>query len=1085
MEEAPPTTFEQFFYETPNPVLRIDYEGVPLLINKAARELLLQEGWTEGSAIPATFKERSIGRPDCTKELMFDISCRNRQVYSFYCVCFPDKGYANLYGRDVTDARQLEQALRESEQRLRGTFENAAVGITHSDAEGHWTALNNKICEILGYQREELLGKRVQDVTHSDDLLSDWEKYQSMWSGKLHSYSMDKRYISRDGSVRWCNIQRSMQRDPEGKPLYAINIAQDITDRKQAEEVLKRHAALIDLSPDAIIVRSRNGTIKFWSEGASRLYGWKREEAIGRKTHDLLRTRFSEPFEHIVQKLSRGEHWTGELTHTTKDGRRVIVQSYWHENIIDGEAEILESNVDITERKRAEKALQQNRKALMESEVRVRRKLESVMSPEGDLTALELGDLIDAPALQQLMEDFYSVCEIPLGILDSNGRVLVGVGWQDICTRYHRVHPASCQLCMESDTQLTGGLAPGESRLYKCKNNLWDMATPIFVGGRYLGNIFIGQFFFQDETIDRELFRSQAQRYGFDEKEYLEALDRVPRLTRGRVAKGMNFFAKLAGMLSQLGFSNAKLARLLAERDRLSKSLQEKEERLRRFYESDLIGVMYWNMPGEITDANDKFLEMVGYEREDLRSGRVDLGRMTPEGYGDLDSFAIGELKSRGVDTPYEKEFTRKDGRRIPVLIGAAMLDDERFNGVAFVLDITDRKRLESELRAALTSAESAKALAEHANMAKDQFLATLSHELRTPLTPILAAVQLMQRSEGLSDKARNHIQIIRRNLELEIRLIDDLLDLTRIVRGKILLEKIPVNILDILDHVAQVCEPDLDARRLHFNIDAAASHRPIHADTSRIQQVFWNLVKNSIKFTPEGGCIGISAFEEGDNLIVEVRDSGIGIDPSVLPKIFNAFEQGDQHVTRQFGGLGLGLAISKRLVELHGGRISAHSGGIGQGAVFRVSLPIMTETERDAAASEGRDSDRTTREAGRPIKILLVEDHGDTAQTTRALLESLGHRVEIAGDVAEALQAANHEEFDLLISDLGLPDRSGLELMQEIRQSGRDLKGIALSGFGREDDVRRSKDAGFEEHLTKPVDLDTLEASMGRVISD
>lgn len=971
-------------------------------------------------------------------------------------------------------------------------------------------------------------------------------------------------------------------------------------ERRRAEESLRRQAALIDLSPDAIIVRLIDGTIKFWSEGAEKLYGWTREEAIGQTTNDLFKSEFSEPLEKIVEWIKSGRNWTGEIIHTTRSGRKVTVQSFWHAEAVDSELEILESNVDVTDRKRVAEALR-------ESEERVRRKLESVLSPEGDLGELDLTDLIDAPAMQKLMEDFYAVAHIPMSILDTVGKVLVGVGWQNICSEFHRVNPETCRFCIESDTELTDGLASGETRLYRCKNNLWDMVTPMVVAGKKVGNIFTGQFFFEDEEIDREDFRAKARKYGFDEEEYLSALDQVPRMSHDTVEKGMTFFVKLADMLSQLGYSNAKLARLLAERDRLAESVRSSEERyrkfvkassqivwttnpvgemeadvpawqeftgqsveevrgfgwmnairpedrekvaeawrkaaesrnlyeveyvlraqdgswrdihargvpilredgsirewigtciditekkqaeealrasefrLRRFYESGLIGVIYWNMNGEITDANDKFLEMVGYSREDMRGGSIDWIHMTPPEYAALDQFAASELKATGVDTPFEKEYIRKDGTRVPILIGAAMLDEERLNGVAFVLDISDRKRLEAELRSAVISAEGAKAAAEQANAAKDQFLAVLSHELRTPLTPILAAVQLLERNPALPDLAQNHIQVIRRNLELEARLIDDLLDLTRIVRGKVALEKVAVNIQDVLENVAQVCRPDIDAGRLHFTIQIDKPFL-IYADPSRLQQAFWNLVKNSIKFTGEDGCIGIRAFENRGSVTVEVSDSGIGIEQEALPKIFDAFEQGGQRVTRQFGGLGLGLAITKRLVEMHGGVISAQSGGKGKGAVFQVELPIMKQVQEEKRKERELQTAENITPARVSRRILLVEDHGDTAQMTSTLLKSLGHHVEIAGDAGEALKAAEEGRFDLLISDLGLPDKSGLDLMRELRESGINLKGIALSGYGREEDIQRSKDAGFSEHLIKPVDFDVLERTVERV---
>ena len=230
--------------------------------------------------------------------------------------------------------------------------------------------------------------------------------------------------------------------------------------------------------------------------------------------------------------------------------------------------------------------------ALRESEQRVRVKLESILSPEGDIGYLELADIIDARAIQSLMDDFYKLAHIPMAIIDLKGRVLVGEGWQDICTKFHRVNPETCAHCVESDTVLSAGIPQGESKLYKCKNNMWDIATPIMVAGQHVGNVFSGQFFFEGELPDYELFRKQARQYGFDEEEYIAALEAVPRLSRKFVETAMAFFAKLAHMLSQLSYSNIKLARSLAQRDALMEALHESEERFRAMFENALDAIL-------------------------------------------------------------------------------------------------------------------------------------------------------------------------------------------------------------------------------------------------------------------------------------------------------------------------------------------------------------------------------------------------------------------------------------------------------------------------------------------------------------
>jgi DNA-binding response OmpR family regulator len=384
---------------------------------------------------------------------------------------------------------------------------------------------------------------------------------------------------------------------------------------------------------------------------------------------------------------------------------------------------------------------------------------------------------------------------------------------------------------------------------------------------------------------------------------------------------------------------------------------------------------------------------------------------------------------------------------------------------------IAERTRVEDELRAAKISAERAKAAAEEANLAKDHFLAVLSHELRTPLTPVLAAVSLLKR-EQLPERGHERLELIRRNVELQSRLIDDLLDVTRIVRGKVELDRREIDLFTILERAAEVCRPDVDARRLEFGIDYGPHRYVVEADAARLQQVFWNLLKNAIKFTPLGGCVGLRCRSEGGQVAVEVNDSGIGIEPGAIGRIFDAFAQAELSITRQFGGLGLGLAISKALVEMHGGTITAHSDGPNRGASFTVRLPLVSA---GAATEPVVEPLAPEVQAGKKLSILLVEDHGDTAETMVSVLEIYGHRVQRAGDVAAALGIAARGNFDLLISDLGLPDGSGLDLMRNLRSRGLLWPAIALSGYGQEKDFEQSRSAGFQFHLVKPVDISRL----------
>ena len=364
--------------------------------------------------------------------------------------------------------------------------------------------------------------------------------------------------------------------------------------------------------------------------------------------------------------------------------------------------------------------------------------------------------------------------------------------------------------------------------------------------------------------------------------------------------------------------------------------------------------------------------------------------------------------------------------------------------------------------------AEHARVEAEKASEAKDRFLAMLSHELRTPLTPVLASVFTLEREKNLPESVQESLQLIRRNVELEARLIDDLLDLTRISRGKVQLSVEVVDAHVLLRNALEICQSEIEQKKLEVQVEFAATKVHLNADPARLQQIFWNLIKNAVKFTPDGGKLAIHTLNDGDGKFrLAVEDSGCGIEPEALPKIFHGFEQAGR---TQLGGLGLGLAISKALVEMHKGHIDAESRGRNQGAKFTAFFPTCETSATQAASHPPRSLG-----ARRSVRLLLVEDHEDTKRSLTRMLSKRGYEVQSASDVRSALDIAMSNQFDVLISDIGLPDGNGHDLLKTLRAKS-NIFGIALSGYGMEEDIRRSSEAGFSHHLVKPVDINKLD---------
>jgi len=363
------------------------------------------------------------------------------------------------------------------------------------------------------------------------------------------------------------------------------------------------------------------------------------------------------------------------------------------------------------------------------------------------------------------------------------------------------------------------------------------------------------------------------------------------------------------------------------------------------------------------------------------------------------------------------------------------------------------------------------------ANRTKDNFLAMLSHELRTPLTPVMAALDTLESDGSRSSESKNSLSMIRRNVELESQLIDDLLDLTRITKDKLQLRFGTLDAHEVINNVVEICRPEGQARNLKLNLNLRGGAHHVSGDASKFQQIVWNLLKNAIKFTADHGEITISSSNpEPQLLAIAVHDTGIGIQPEIMNRIFDPFEQGERAFQRRYGGLGLGLAISKSLAQAHGGTLIARSEGNGRGSTFTLTMKTVSPPTRIVKLTEQAT-------VSRPLRILLVDDHQDTCTALERLLVRRGHLVAAAHNVRSAMETAAGNSFDLLISDIALPDGTGTELMTYLRAISQ-IPGIAISGFGMNGDVEKSIEAGFSEHLVKPVKMENLEAAIDRVMA-
>jgi signal transduction histidine kinase/ActR/RegA family two-component response regulator len=416
----------------------------------------------------------------------------------------------------------------------------------------------------------------------------------------------------------------------------------------------------------------------------------------------------------------------------------------------------------------------------------------------------------------------------------------------------------------------------------------------------------------------------------------------------------------------------------------------------------------------------------------------------------------------------------RKDGSEVPIDDSGAPIRDRdgTFRGVVLVFrDFSAHKRTEQELRVAKEAAETA-------NKAKDQFLAMLSHELRTPLTPVLATLNLWEASEEVPVALHADVQMLRRSIELEARIIDDLLDLTRIARGMLSFSPENTDVHALIEFLVGLSQSEFQNKQLKVELSLKAPRHNIYTDASRLQQVLWNILRNAVKFTDMGGSVMIATSNDArGDVDIAVTDTGIGMTEETISKLFIPFEQADPTRNRHYGGLGLGMAISNALIDLLEGQLTATSEGLGRGSTFVVSFPateaVARPIEPDTAPAVLSDK----------VRLLVVEDHVDTARALVRLLENRGYQPVCVHNVKAGLEAVGRNEFDLILCDLGLPDGTGIDFIKKVRET-HQTPAIALTGFGMQQDVERAEQAGFNAHLTKPVNLQKLEATILKLLA-
>jgi PAS domain S-box-containing protein len=922
--------------------------------------------------------------------------------------------------RDITETRRAEAALAESEERFRNMADHSPVMLWVTDAKGLCTYLNRGWYEYTGQTDATGLGFGWLEAVHPEDRGIAEEIFRD---AVTHSqpFRVEYRLRRKDGVYRWAIDAAAPRFGRNGEYLGYVGSVIDIHDRRQYEQELRQREMELRLA----LASGRTGTWEVDAAAGTVTVSEETARVFGFGAAPTVR-----PLEDFIGRMHPDDvaNVKEGLAALDRPGAEYSVE---HRIVLP----------DGTERWVAVRG-------------------ESVSDGLGGARRSRgaIVEITERKKTEQALRESQSRLS---AVFQQAG---AGIGLSDTTGRLTMVNDRYCEIV-------------GRSREDLLRIRMQELTHP------------------DDLENNVTLFQRAVQEgAGFViEKRYLRP-DGAAVWVRNSVAPIRDVHGRVESILA--------VTEDITERKRSAEAVRASEEQLRLVADNAPVFLAHCDREHRYKFVNLAYAARYGLQRDEI-VGRHVSEVVGVEGYATFKHHMDATLAGKRTEFEQQIPYALLGPRWVHVVYDPERRADGEVVGlIAVIVDVTARKQAEKELERARDEALAA-------SRAKDNFLAALSHELRTPLNPVLLLASDAVNNPALPAAVRADFETVRKNVELEARLIDDLLDLTRITRGKLLLDRKHVDVHAILRDAIETVRAELEAKRLRLDVALDAPDAQVTGDPVRLQQVFWNVLKNAVKFTREGGSVGVrtQVLEALRCVRIEIVDTGIGLTPAELGRVFSAFSQGDHALggaAHQFGGLGLGLAITRSIVELHAGRISATSAGRNAGATFAIELPLRaagasgtkglaaTGPADDASAPAGgatrRSSGGTTppipsQKTG-PSRVLVVEDHAPTRSALKHLLTRRGFDVALAGSVAEARERAAAGEFDLLISDIGLPDGDGCALLQELRRTRPDLPGIALSGYGMDGDVARTRKAGFAEHLTKPVNAAALDQAIAALIA-
>ncbi|BAS60208.1 multi-sensor hybrid histidine kinase (plasmid) [Leptolyngbya boryana NIES-2135] len=1015
---------------------------------------------------------------------------------------------------DITERKQADAILRESEERYRSVIETAAEGIVFQHRDSRITTCNASAERILGLTADQMMGRSSLDprwcAIYEDG---------SPFPGKLHPAMITLQtgepqsnvimgICKPDDTLTWISINaRPLFQANDTEPYAVVCSFFDITDRKAAEAERFISEIALQQMPDAILLSDLEGRIQRWLGNAEQIFGYSATEAMGQPInfiyHPDVRAAMTTE---IMQSVQETDEFSREILCMRKDGSEVPIETTI-KTVCDKAGKplfLIGINKDITERKRAEiERIQllrqqiQEQTARLEVEAGLRRS--TFLVEAGTLLASSLDYEQTLQSVASLAVPYFadwcgvdllnhdgSISRVAVAHADPNK---VKFAWE-VAQRFPRhledgygisqvMKTGHSEIAIKiTDEQLTATVPiPEYLEIIQELGLKSCIITPLQARGRVVGTLSLvfaesnRQYSMADLDLAEDLARRAAiaidnarlyHRTQQAKQDALSAANRITRLQRVTAALSESLTPEqVIEVVVEQSVAVLKAAAVLVVL--VSKDRTELEIVKSIGYEADL--VQSWCKFPINTDVP---------LAEAVRTGQP---------------VWVETLLERIARYPHLAEiYSRYDFQSwiaLPLVvegksIGGMLLSFKEFKNLSqedreFILALS-RQCAQAISRAQLYEAErSSRAEAEQANRVKDEFLAVLSHELRSPLNPILGWTKILRAGQLKPDKVDQALATIERNAKLQAQLIEDLLDISRMLRGKLSLNIVPVDLITVIHSAIETVQLAASAKSIQIQTRLQQHSKSVLGDANRLQQVLWNLLSNAIKFTPNEGQVIIGMEESEQHIHIQVIDTGKGIHPGFLPHVFEYFRQADSSTTRQFGGLGLGLAIARQIVELHGGTIQAESLGEGLGATFTVRLPITTVVAESPTAGESsiQIEDLTG------LHILVVDDEADMRDLAEFILVQHGAQVTVASSAADALLTLAHSVPDVLLSDIGMPEMDGYVLIRQIRErspeAGGRMPAIALTAYAGEIDQHRALAVGFQRHIPKPVDPETL----------